>query len=699
MTKPKFIVIDIETTGLDPRRDKLHGVGVSTEEDGAQYYGHDSFDSSEFRSWLNDPSVAKVGHNVRFDLSFLLQLGYHINGPIFDTLAMAQLVNENRPLGLKALVASTDLQEKNELDRTLNHLGLKHVGELCRLDLASQDAPHFDLIGRYCIEDVNNTFRLFLQLVKALKAQDQLWRKDFQATSTPLTYLQEETSPLENVLLALEHKGIAVNEERITRARQELLAANEVDLGCIYNKISNEVKEIEDNLYETAVAKRVSPKGKANVLPQSEKYGTIFNLDSSSHLGDLIYNKLGAPEGLRKVTATGKLSCSEQDLLNLRALVPNGKLKEFLDVYASYKKRQKLLNTYTGEEKGLASTIYNGRIHARYIQAGSSKEGGKGGTVTGRLSSQSPNMQNLPRSGPVKGFFVPDPGHLFLYFDYSQVELRIAAHLSQDAEFLNAYKLGLDLHKITASAVFGISTDKITKEQRQVGKTLNFALIYDAAAYRLWEETSAGGGTYSIEDCEEMRRSFFKKYSGYAAFLKRVRVFIEANRCIYSATGRVRRLPDIEYGKGLNWQTKTWHGSKELRQELLSREPRPKDEQEIFTVAKKAYKHALKQGYNFPIQSLGASITKRALIELHGLGFQLVTTVHDSVVLQVKETETHKWRFAQKVLENVYPLSVPLVAEAKLLKSLDESEVAFPVDTEKKADIVQVTDLKLTGGK
>ena len=293
-------------------------------------------------------------------------------------------------------------------------------------------------------------------------------------------------------------------------------------------------------------------------------------------------------------------------------------------------------------------------------------------------------MQNLPRSGPVKGFFVPDPGSIFIYFDYSQVELRIAAHLSRDTELLNAYQNGLDLHKITASAVFGCSVDRITKEQRQVGKTLNFALIYDAAAYRLWEETSAGGGTYSVEDCEDMRRAFFKKYAGYAAFLKRVKAFIEANKCIYSETGRVRRLPDIEYGKGLNWGTRTWQGTKELRQGLLSRDPAPSTEQEIFILAKRAYKHALKQGFNFPIQSLGASITKRALIELNSLGFQIVTTVHDSIVLQVKEQDAHQWRFAQKVMENIYPLSVPLIAEAKLLRSLDEGELAFPLAKEEK---------------
>jgi DNA polymerase-1 len=688
--KPKFVVIDIETTGLDPRQDKIHGVGFSVEEDGAQYYGLDDLHTTELGSWLADPSVAKVGHNVRFDLSFLLSLGCVVRGPIFDTLAMAQLVNENRPLGLKALVASTDLAEKSELDRTLSHLGLKHVGELCAIDLRREDRPHFDMIARYCMEDVNNTYRLFLQLGQALRHQDAIWRRDFGKTQTPLTYLQEETSPLENVLLALEHTGIRINDARVKEARERLVTENADALTSLYQLVTDEVQSIEDALYEAAVAKRVSPKGKANVERHSEKYGTLFNMDSSAHLGELVYNKLQAPEGLRKVTKTGKLSCSEQDLLNLRELSPPGKLKEFLNVYADYKKRQKLLNTYTGEDKGLASQIFNGRIYARYIQAGSSKDGGKGGTVTGRLSSQSPNMQNLPRSGPIKGFFIPDPGHLFLYFDYSQVELRIAAHLSQDPEFLNAYCQGLDLHKITASAAFGKDVNHVTKEERQVGKTLNFALIYDAAAYRLWEETSAGGASYSIEDCEDMRRAFFKKYAGYAAFLKRVKAFIERYKCIYSATGRVRRLPEIEYGKGLNWGTQTWTGSKELRQLLLDKEPRPKDEHEVFIAAKKAYKHALKQGYNFPIQSLGASITKRALIELHRVGFQIVTTVHDSVVLQVKEEEAGKWRFAQRILENVYPLSVPLVAECKILRSLDESEVAFPVAKEEKSDIVTV---------
>ena len=273
------------------------------------------------------------------------------------------------------------------------------------------------------------------------------------------------------------------------------------------------------------------------------------------------------------------------------------------------------------------SQIEDGRIYAEYLQAGRGKEGSKGGTVTGRLSSRNPNMQNLPRGSEIKRFFIPDTAEdIFVYFDYSQLELRLAAHLSQDPLLIQAYKDNLDLHEITAKAIGA---------DRQIGKSTNFAMIYDASAYRLSAMVNK-----SVDECQHIINEFYKLYAGYKKYLQKQMRFMITNGLVVSEAGRTRRLPEV---RELPSNTKEW-------------------------------RHAIKQGYNFPIQSLGASITKRAMIELHRRKFKIVTQVHDSVVIQLPKNDVHKLEEIQIVAETIYPLTVPLKVDIKLLTSLLESD-------------------------
>lgn len=681
--KPRFIILDVETTGLSPHHDQLHGLGICWEEDESAYFpvNHLSLET-DLLEWLADPDIAKVGHNLRFDLKFLAKAGVEVRGKLHDTKLLAQLVNENRPLGLKDLAAELlgvdSLEEKREIDRLCQAVRAKHVGDLCRLDLLDENKPYYDVIAKYCKEDCNNTYKLFLLLGQQLKAIDLKWKAAFKGiTCTPLDYYKDEAQPVEEVLLKLEQAGICLDSARVEEARAKLQEEGLNLLSHLEEACHEEIEVIQETLYNESRAKRLSEKGKAKVERTSEKYGTCFNWGSGDHLARLFYDRLQCPAGLVNKTKSGKRSTAEADLFRIQGLLSDEhRLKVVLDLYAKWKKLQKFLNTYIGsKEVGLLSHVVDGRIYADYLQVGRGKDAGAGGTLTGRLSSQNPNMQNLPRSGPVKRFFIPPPASVFAYFDYSQVELRIAAHLSQDQEFLNAYKKGLDLHAITASAIFHKDVANVTKDERQIGKTFNFALIYDAAAYRLWEELSACGASYSIEDCERMRKAFFQRYNGYKAFLGRIKSFVQEHYCVISPLGRVRRLPEIEYFDGLNWQTKTWQGSPELRKGLLLNPAERISEEERFQRAKKKAKHALKQAYNFPIQSFGASITKRALIQLHESGFKVVSTVHDSIIIELPKAKVDSWRFAQRILQNAMSLSVPLVCEGKLLHSLDEADI------------------------
>jgi len=703
----KLIAVDVETTGLNTRKDRLHGIGIAFEEDNTVY------------GQTPPPTdCAWIGHNLRFDLKFLLGSGHKTPAQFWDTKLLAQIINENQELGLKPLslkyLGPWALDNKKELDRAIAKAKAKDLGHFNLLDLDDPEHPYAEIIGTYCEEDCNNTFKLFYVLGEKLKQLDKSLRAKFpQLKKTPKDYYVEEAMPIEKVLLAMELRGIRVDMPRVEAYKAELMASNAKSLEQLSFLCQNYTQIIEDGLYEAALDKRKSPKGKAGVKRHSAKYKTIFNWQSAAQVGRLFYQEMGLGEYYSNMTTSGQWSTKEDAIRELAAACP-AKYAELFKVFGEYKKDLKLLTTYTGvsKKKGLMSFVEKRemsemlwlsretgivapapdwmkpggqipvnevsdvrmttknwmeyRVYPEYMQAGAGKESSKGGTVTGRLSAKNPPIQTLPRKSGVKRFFIPDTeDHCFLYLDYSQLELRLAAHLSKDPKLILAYESGLDLHQQTADAL-GIS--------RQGGKTFNFAMIYDASAYRLAQELQhQGSGDYTVEQVQVFRRQWFEEYSVYKDFLRRIRGFMEKHKWIISECGRMRRLPNLAYGEKLNYHKKTYQGS--TFDLLLKGEVRlsPTD---AYWRAKRKYQHALKQGYNFPIQSLGASITKRGMIALHNESFDLVTQVHDSVIIQVLKCEAEdKMLIAQKILETVYPLRVPLKAEPKLLNSFEETDI------------------------
>lgn len=686
--KQKLIAIDVETTGLDWKRDKLHGLGVAYEEDETRYHAPSHVDRDTL-ALLRDPTVAKVGQNLRFDLRFLWKAGIEVAGPTYDTKILASLVNENMPHGLKQLaqkyLGSWSLEGKSELDSAISKAGLKHVGQLCALDMAEANGKYSHVIGKYCEEDCNNTYKLAYVLMEKILACHKAWKK-LGAVKTPWDYFKEEAMPLEAILLQMELKGIRIDFQAASILTERCQVEKASILDSLQKLAAPYIENVEKCLYENALSKRKSEAGKAKVLRSSEKYKTSFNWGSNAHLGHLIYKELGVPEGLVNYTNKGLPSTSDKDLGVIRHLTePTTDVNKVLVALSSMKKVDKLLSTYIGNgEEGMLSKAHEGRLHPSYLQVGHSKEGGKGGTVTGRLSSQDPNIQNIPRSAGIKKFFVPDPGKVFVYADYSQLELRIAAHLSGDPELVNGFVKKLDLHMLTASDIFSKPAREISKEERQVGKTINFATIFDANAYRLMEELNKGGANYTVERCAEMREAFFERYHVYKDYLNEIKAFLVANGNLISETGRVRRIPEIAYGQYLQWRGRKFVGTDAMRLKLLHQPNEEITEAELFNRAKKKFNHAIKQGYNFPIQSLGASIAKRAMLALAASGADIVTQVHDSIIVQV---QAHKAPLAarkmREVMETVYPLKVPLVAETKLLKSFDETDTITVSDLNK----------------
>ena len=619
------LVIDIETTGTNPRKDKIHGIGLRGLQSEFAVY------EREIRGLSETIYEDVIGHNVRFDAKFLAANGVKFRGDLIDTLALAQLIDENQDkYGLKALAAknfgSKSLEGKSALDVLCDAYQVSHVGQLAAVSMRAPDATIDQTIETYCLEDVNNTKALYEKLVGQLETSHEIMtRLGFKQTLKD--YWMQETRPLERVLAAMELRGIRIDQVALQVAHDKFISEEKYLVQAMEELCHDEIKQIEEDLYTKAVSKRSSTAGRAKVERRSDRYGTLYNWTSNAHVGTLIYEALASQVCCK--TATGLYNVSEEAISQVKEKA-NGKLKEFVDLYSRYKKLQKLLNTYIGGDRGLSSHIEDGRIHPEFVHGG--------GPVTGRLACRQPNLQNLPREYPeVKRIFIPDPGHVFAYFDYSQIELRVAAHLSQDRRLVEGYLSSQDLHKLTASSIFNLPIDQITKEQRQVGKTINFATIYDASAYRL----SGILEGYSVEECEKFRRDFFRLYQGYKYFLDVTQHKLKQDGYAVSMFGRVRRLPEIKTLQP---------GSKE-------------------------YKHALKQGLNFIIQSAAASICKRAMIELHKKGYKIVNQIHDAVVIQLPLDQLDRVTEIATIAETVVTLSIPLKADVLLLKSFDDRDL------------------------
>lgn len=678
MNKFRFMAVDDETTGLDWTKDQLHGFAVAYEEDEAKYYPVWDVPQN-IREDLANPEIAKIGHNFHgFDAKFLVRAGFEVKGPIDDTMVLAQLSYEPTSLGLKYLaerfIGPESLEKKRRLDRYLSENGCRTIAQLCAKDLADPAHPHTKVIAEYCEEDANNTLKLFFIFVKKLKEMDKTLRERFGFKKTPLDYYKEEARPMESVLLAMELRGVRVNLDAINAIRDEAVAKqNKLDAEMT-EILKEPIAKLEKELYEKILATKQTPAARSKVRIGEGK--CKFSWGNNNHVGSLFFGSVGIPSALVKRSPKGKYRTDKTYFGELQHLLPKSHvLRQVLPLFAVYKKEQKIASTYTGtSKKGILSKVrmIDGvpRIFPTYRQT----------TGTGRLACKNPNLQNLKRNSPVKKFFIPDAGY-FEHDDYSQVELRIAAHESQDSKLLKAYRTGVDVHCETATSLFQREITKSDDLERQVGKRTNFLTIYDGGWSRLRESLKQDTGKeFEPDDCKEFIARFFERYQEYRTYLDSQLEFVTKHKFVISSTGRIKRCPDIIYGEGINYKRKRFLGSKELhqklRQELAMKLKRAPSEEEIMWQAHKKFKHALKQAYNAPIQGLGASITKRAMIALHAAGYDLVNQVHDSLDIERRGTPKPSKKI-KKILETVYPLTVPVVADCKLLKSFDEGDSAL----------------------
>ncbi|WP_425258283.1 DNA polymerase I [Rubrivivax sp. RP6-9] len=387
--------------------------------------------------------------------------------------------------------------------------------------------------------------------------------------------------------------------------------------------------ELHGVLIDSAVLARQSHElAERMVALEQEAYalaGQPFNMGSPKQIGEILFGKLGLP--VKKKTATGAPSTDEEVLQELAADYPlPSKLLE-------HRSLAKLKGTYT-DKLPLMVNPATGRVHTNYAQAVA---------VTGRLASNDPNLQNIPIRTPegrrVREAFIAPPGHVLMSADYSQIELRIMAHISDDPALLRAFAEGIDVHKATASEVFGVPVEQVSSEQRRYAKVINFGLIYGMGAFGL--ASNLGIEQKAAKDYIDR---YFARFAGVKRYMDDTRVAAKAQGYVETVFGRRLWLPEINSGNG----------------------PRRSG--------------AERQAINAPMQGTAADLIKLAMIavqqalDAEGRATRMVMQVHDELVLEVPAAELEWAREAiPRLMAGVAQLKVPLLAEVGVGANWDQA--------------------------
>ncbi|MFG5777616.1 DNA polymerase I [Comamonas sp. J-3] len=566
----ELTAIDTETDSLDEMVAQIVGISFSVNVGEAAYIPlrHEGIDAPEQLDLTE--VLAKL--QPWLEDGSKKKLGQHVK---YD-----QHVFANHGITVRGYAHDTMLQSYVlEADRphNLTSLALRHTGrtgisyeDLCgkgKNQIPFAQVP-VDKAAAYSCEDSDQT----------LNVHQVLWPR-IQA-NTGLTHIYELEMQTSEALFRIERNGVSIDAGEL--ARQS-------------NDLGKRILELENEAYEIA--------------------GQQFNLASPKQLGEIFFDKLGLP--VVKKTATGARSTDEEVLEKLAEDYPlPAKILE-------HRSLSKLKGTYTDKLAQMALPS-DGRVHTHYAQAVA---------VTGRLSSNDPNLQNIPVRTPegrrIREAFVAPAGKLIASADYSQIELRIMAHLSGDEALLNAFKNGLDVHRATAAEVFGVPVDQVSSEQRRYAKVINFGLIYGMSSFGLAKnlgiETKAAAAYID---------KYFQRYPGVKRYMEQTVELAHAQGYVETVFGRRLVLPEINGGNG----------------------PR-----------KKAAERA---AINAPMQGTAADLIKKAMVAVQAKldaekpQVKVIMQVHDELVFELPEAD-QAWVKAEipAIMAGVADLHVPLLAE------------------------------------
>ena len=587
----KLIAFDTETTGIDAQRAQLVGLSFAVQANEAAYIPltHSYIGVPEqldrdtvlraLKPILEDPSKLKVGQHAKFDMNILANCaigGDQSQGISVHGIAFDTML-ESYVLNSTATRHDMDSLAQKYLDHTT----------VSFQDIAGKGAKQltFDQIaleqaGPYAAEDADITLRLHQILFDKLSAIPSL-----------ASVLTDIEIPLVPVLARIERQGAFVDAE--------LLGIQSIELG-------NKMVALEREAFDIA--------------------GEEFNLGSPKQLGVILYEKLGLP--VLKKTAKGQPSTAEEVLAKLAE--DDHRLPKVL---MEHRSMSKLKSTYTDR---LPEQINprTGRIHTSYHQAVAS---------TGRLSSSDPNLQNIPvrtaEGRRIRQAFVAPKGYKLLAADYSQIELRIMAHLSRDEGLMNAFRNNLDVHTATAAEVFKVELDQVTSDQRRSAKAINFGLIYGMGAQKLGKDIGVDTKT-----AKAYIDTYFARYPGVREYMERTRAQAADQGYVETFFGRRLYLPEI-----------------------YSNKPQVRAAAERTAI-------------NAPMQGTAADIIKKAMVAVDnwlatsGLDARVILQVHDELVLEVREDLVEQVSAEIRThMSEAAKLDVPLLVEVGVGNNWDEA--------------------------
>jgi len=572
--------VDTETTSLDPMLARLVGISLALEPYKGAYIplkhtGPDAEGQLDFDDTLNKLRAWLENPDKK-------KVGQHLK---YDAHIFA-----NHGVALNGIAHDTLLQSyvlESHKPHNMDNLAERHLGrktitfeEVCGKG-ANQigfDQVAIDRATEYSAEDSEVTLQLHQTLWPRIE-------KDAK-----LKFIYELEMPVSGVLLKMERNGVLIDAALLEKQGGEL---------------GNKMLELEQKAYELA--------------------GQPFNLGSPKQIGEIFFERMKLP--VIKKTPSGAPSTDEEVLQKLAEDYPLPK------VLLDYRSISKLKSTYTDKLPRMVNPN-TGRVHTTYAQAVA---------VTGRLSSNEPNLQNIPirtaEGRRIREAFIASPGSVIISADYSQIELRIMAHISRDPALIAAFAAGEDVHRTTASEVFGAPKEEVTSEQRRYAKVINFGLIYGMSAFGL-----AGNLGIERDAAKNYIDRYFERFAGVKRYMDETRVMAKEKGFVETVFGRRLWLPEINSPNG----------------------PRRQG--------------AERAAINAPMQGTAADLIKMSMIavqewiEREKLGTLMVMQVHDELVLEVPESELELAKAkVPELMSKVATLDVPLVAEVGVGPNWDKA--------------------------
>jgi DNA polymerase-1 len=566
-----LVCFDTETTSLDPMQARIVGLSFSIEPGRAAYIPL----CHRYASAPEQLSLERVLARLKpwFESSAARKLGQNLK---YDQHVLA-----NHGIALAGVAHDTLLESyvlESHRSHDMDDLAWRHLGlkTIAYADVTGKGAAQIgfdqvpiDRATEYSAEDADVTVRL----------HDVLYPK--VAADAKLAYIYETIElPTRGVLYRMERSGVLIDPARLATHGREL---------------GERLISLEQQAYQLA--------------------GGPFNAGSPKQLGEILFDRMKLP--VLKKTATGQPSTDEDVLQELAADYPLPKL------LLEHRALSKLKSTYTDKLPQMVNPA-TGRVHTNFGQATA---------VTGRLASTDPNLQNIPvrtaEGRRIREAFIAPPGHVLLSADYSQVELRIMAHLSGDASLRRAFAEGADIHRATAAEVFGVAPGEVTPEQRRYIKAVNFGLIYGMSAFGLASQLNVERAA-----AQQFIDRYFARYPGVAEYMRRTRELARAQGYVETVFGRRLWLPDIKAGGGPRRQA------------------------------------AERAAINAPMQGTAADLIKLAMIAVQDWldrqqrATRLILQVHDELVLEVPDVElTETKTKLPDLMTGVASLSVPLVVD------------------------------------